>query len=62
MPDEDIYAPAPVEDDKGKLAATLYQPKDQFRGDGFFRGSTSQSVIERNLKPAPTLLMKVPLE
>jgi hypothetical protein len=64
MPDADLYAPLPPTPPANttQIGPQFIYPQKQYRGDGFFPGSTSQSVLERQLKPAPGIAMTVPLE
>jgi hypothetical protein len=64
MPDADLYAPLPPTPPASttQIGPQFIYPQKQYRGDGFFPGSTSQSVLERQLKPAPGIAMTVPLE
>jgi hypothetical protein len=64
MPNADIFAPIPrVEDPKAtQVTPHLFSPQQQFRGDGYSPGSTVQASQERQLKPAPGISMKVPLD
>jgi hypothetical protein len=64
MPDADMYAPLPPTPptNTAQIGPQFIYPQKQYRGDGFFPGSTSQSVLERQLKPAPGIAMTVPLE
>jgi len=63
MPDVDLAAPRPPLGDPHatEVAPKLYQPSQQFQGDGYSYGSTVQSLQERSLKPAPGVSFKVPL-
>jgi hypothetical protein len=63
MPDADLYPPVAHVDNPqaAQLTPSLFQPKNQYRGDGFSPGSTVQGNQERLLKPTPGLSMKVPL-
>ncbi|APH58610.1 hypothetical protein [Granulibacter bethesdensis] len=62
MPNLDVGEPnKPVQPAKPYVSATLYQPRDEFRGDGYTWKDSSQVVMERNLQPTPTMLVKVPL-
>jgi hypothetical protein len=64
MPDADIYAPVPRADypKAAQVTPNLFRPKTQFRGDGYSPGSTAQENQERQLKPAPGISLKVPLD
>jgi hypothetical protein len=64
MPDADIYPPVVRRDNPkaAELAPHLFRPKTQFRGDGYSPGSTAQERQEHQLKPAPGISLKVPLD
>jgi hypothetical protein len=64
MPDADLYAPLPPTQPQAsaQLGPQVIYPDKQYRGDGFFPGSTSQSVQQRLLKPAPGISLTMPLQ
>lgn len=62
MPDADMSAPLPPTPKTAELSPALFQPRKQFRGDGYAPGSTAQGWQEQRLKPAPGVSLKVPLQ
>jgi hypothetical protein len=62
MPDADVNAPLPPTPKTAQVSPSLFQPRKQFRGDGYSYGSTAQSWQEQRLKPAPGVTLKVPLD
>lgn len=64
VPDVDLAPPPPplaADPHATEVTPKLYQPSQQFQGDGYSYGSTVQSLQERSLKPAPGVSFKVPL-
>ncbi len=63
LPNRDLSAPrqasAPAET---SLAPTLFTQREQFRGDGFSRGSTAQGEQERRLRPGAGFALHMPLQ
>jgi len=62
MPNADLNAPLPPTPKTAQVSPSLFQPRKQFRGDGYSYGSTAQSWQEQRLKPAPGVTLKVPLD
>lgn len=62
-PNRDYEAPVgPRASNAPQLAPGLYTRKDVYRGEGFSRGSTSESDTERRVKPAPGFNLRMPLQ
>jgi hypothetical protein len=62
VPDRDLAAPAPAPTNGAEVSPSLFMPKTQFRGDGYMSGSTSQSVQEKNVRPAAGFNVRMPLQ
>ncbi len=62
MPDENLYAPQKAASEDPQLRPALFRPAQQFRGNGFSPGSTSQSYEERRLLPGAGVNLSVPLK
>jgi hypothetical protein len=62
VPDQDLYAPIAPPNNDPRLAPSLFHTQEQFRGDGYSPGSTSQSYEERNWRPTPGVNFTVPLK
>ncbi len=62
-PNRDYEAPAgPRASNAPQVAPGLFTRKDVYRGEGFSRGSTSESDTERRVKPAPGFSLRMPLQ
>jgi hypothetical protein len=62
VPDRDLVAPSPAPQTGADISPSLFMPKTQFRGDGYMAGSTSQSVQEKNVRPAAGFNVRMPLQ
>ena len=62
LPDPDMFAPTQRADTDPRLEPALFNKQNQFRGDGFAPGSTSQSYEERHYMPPAGLNLLVPLK
>ena len=72
-PPSSAYAPAPLPNrdlEYGtaipsrpgtQVSPSLFTRKDEFRGDGFGKGSTAQSEQERRVRPGAGLSLRMPL-
>ncbi len=72
-PPASAYAPAPLPNrdlEYGnslpsragtQVSPSLFTRKDEFRGDGFGKGSTAQSEQERRVRPGAGLSLRMPL-
>ena len=62
-PNQDLLAPLLPNTDKGKptVAPGLFQPKNQYQGEGYVPGSTVQSEQDRRVRIAPGINLHVPL-
>lgn len=62
-PNRDYDAPAgPRASGEPQLAPTLFTRKDLYRGDGYARGSTSETEVEKRLRPGAGLNLRLPLQ
>ena len=62
-PNRDYEAPSgPRPSNAPQLAPGLFTRKDVYRGEGFSRGSTSESDTEKRVKPAPGFSLRMPLQ
>ncbi len=63
LPNRDLSAPRQaIRPAEPSLAPTLFTQSEQFRGDGFSRGSTAQSEQERRLRPGAGFALHMPLQ
>ncbi len=61
MPDRDLSSPATVASNEPSVSPTLFQPSQQFRGDGYEPNSTEQASHDRALHPAAGLNLSMPV-
>lgn len=62
-PNRDVDAPlGPRASNAPQVSPGLFTRKDQYRGDGYARGSTSETDVERRAKPAPGFNLRLPLQ
>lgn len=62
LPDPDMIAPTQRASTDPSVQPSVFQPENQFRGDGFSPGSTSQSYEQRHFMPPAGLSLLVPLK
>ena len=62
VPDDDAYGPSAPAATGTRVSPGLYMPGNQFRGDGFSPGSSSQAYEERNFRPGPIMNFTMPLK
>ena len=60
-PNRDVELAPPPASTAPSLAPTLFTRPDQYRGDGFNKGSTAQSEQEKRVKPGAGLSLHMPL-
>ena len=60
LPNRDVEAAPPRASDAPTLAPTLFTRPDQYRGDGFNKGSTAQSEQEKRVKPGAGFSLHLP--
>lgn len=61
MPNRDLEGPTgPRADDSASVAPSLFNRSDQFRGDGYSRGSTNQTEVEKRVKPGAGINLRMP--
>ena len=61
LPNRDVELTPPRSDNSPSLAPTLFTRPDQYRGDGFSKGSTAQSEQEKRVKPGAGFSLHLPL-
>ncbi len=62
-PNRDYDAPAPPRAGNApEVKPGLFTRGETYRGDGFSRGSTSESEVQRRVRPAPGLSLRLPLQ
>lgn len=61
LPNRNIGPPSRVESDGPEISPSLFNRRDQFRGDSFGKGDSEQSTQDRNLKPSPGFRLRMPL-
>ena len=61
LPNRDAELAPPKASNAPTLAPTLFTRPDQYRGDGFNKGSTAQSEQEKRVKPAAGFSLHLPL-
>lgn len=60
-PNRDVELAPPPASTAPSLAPTLFTRPDQYRGDGFNKGSTAQSEQEKRVKPGAGFSLHMPL-
>ena len=60
LPNRDAELAPPRASNAPTLAPTLFTHPDQYRGDGFNKGSTAQSEQEKRVKPGAGLSLHLP--
>ena len=60
LPNRDVELAAPRASDGPSVAPNLFTRSDQYRGDGFARGSTAQTEQEKRVKPGAGLSLHMP--
>ena len=62
LPNRDVDAPSgPRASNDTTVAPSLFTRRDEYRGEGFSRGSTSQSEVEKRVKPGAGINLRMPL-
>ena len=62
LPNREVDTPSgPRASTSPSVAPSLFTRSDQYRGDGFNKGSTSQSDQERRVRPGAGFSLKMPL-
>ena len=61
LPNRDLELQGPRASDGTSVAPSLFMRGDQYRGEGYSRGSTSQSELERRVKPGAGINLRMPL-
>ncbi len=62
-PNRDYDAPAaPRAGNATEFKPGLFTRGETYRGDGFSRGSTSESDVQRRARPAPGFSLRMPLQ
>ena len=61
LPNRDAELAPPRASNAPSLAPTLFTHPDQYRGDGFNKGSTAQSEQEKRVKPGAGFSLHLPL-
>ncbi len=62
LPNRDLDGPmAPRASNAPSLAPSLFTRSDQYRGEGYNRGSTAQAEQERRIKPGAGFNLRMPL-
>ncbi len=63
LPNRDYEAPAgPRAGNSAKVTPGFFTRKEPYRGEGFSRGSTSESDTERRVKPGAGFNLRMPLQ
>ena len=63
LPNRDYEAPAgPRASNAPQVSPGLFTRKELYRGEGFSRGSTSESDTERRVKPGAGFNLRMPLQ
>lgn len=63
LPNRDYEAPAgPRASNAPQVTPGLITRRELYRGEGFSRGSTSESETEKRVKPAPGFSLRMPLQ
>ena len=60
VPNRDVDLPTERATNDPKLSATLYNRRDQFRGDAISPSSSAQAEQERRVRPGAGLALKIP--
>lgn len=61
LPNRELSGPsAPRASSDPSIAPTLFTSREQYRGDGFSRGSTAQGEQQRNVKPPVGFSLHMP--
>jgi len=62
-PNRDVDAPlGPRASNAPQVSPGLFTRKDLYRGDGYARGSTSETEVEKRVKPTPGFNLRLPLQ
>jgi hypothetical protein len=61
LPNRDAELAPPRASNATTLAPSLFTRPDEYRGDGFSKGSTAQSEQEKRLRPGAGFSLKMPL-
>ena len=61
LPDRDAELAPPKASNAPSLAPTLFTRPNEYRGDGFSKGSTAQSEQERRVHPGAGMSLHLPL-
>lgn len=62
MPNADDAAPVAAPSNEPQWSPSLFRPGRTYRGEGFVPGSSVQASQNRNVRPAPGILLNVPLQ
>jgi len=60
-PNRNIGPPTRAESSGPEISPSLFNRKDQFRGDSFGKGDSEQGSQNRNMKPSAGLSLRMPL-
>jgi hypothetical protein len=61
LPNRDLEAPSgPPASNAPTLSPSLFNRSDQYRGDGYSRGSTAQTEQERRVRPGAGFNLRMP--
>lgn len=60
VPNRDVEAPSQRASTEPQLSATLYNRRDQFRGDALAPNSSAQIDMERRVRPGAGFSLKIP--
>ena len=62
-PNRDVDAPlGPRASNAPQVGPSLFTRKDLYRGDGYARGSTSETEVEKRVKPGAGFNLRLPLQ
>ena len=62
LPNPDVSAPYRADGGGTRISPSLFNRKDDYRGDSFSKGETVQSDQNRRLLPSPGLTLSMPLD
>lgn len=62
LPNPDITAPRRAESQGTEISPSLFNRRDQFRGDSFLKGDSVQSDQDRRMRPSAGFKLRMPLQ